>query len=60
MGYVNSITFSWITGLMFGIEFLFEDDEEQQPDDKAIFKFGVALDLGIIRIVYQRFAIVKE
>ena len=60
MGYVNSISFSWITGLMFGIEFLFEDDEVQHPDDTAIFKFGVALDLGIIRILYQRFAILKE
>ena len=60
MGYVNHLTFSWISGFMFGIEFLFEDDEEQEPDDKAIFKFGFALDLGIVRILYQKFAIVVE
>ena len=60
MGYVNELSFSWISGLMFGIEFLFEDDEEQTPEDKCIFKFGMAIDLGIVRILYQRFAIIKE
>ena len=60
MSYINNVSLSWITGLMFGVEFLFEDDEEQSPEDDAIFKFGFVIDLGILRIMYQRLAILQK
>lgn len=59
MIYINSFTFSFITGVMFGIEFLFEDDLDEKEQDGQ-FKFGVALDLGIFRILFQRFAVLKD
>jgi len=59
MSIVNTFCFSWITGLMFGLEFLFEDEAEQMNYKDHKFKFGFALDLGIIRILYQRFVVLK-
>lgn len=58
MIYIHKVNFDWISGLMFGIEFLFEDDiEDDTPDTK--FKFGMAIDLGIFRILYQKYATIK-
>lgn len=57
--YINSLGFSWITGIMFGLEFLFEDEAEDMDIDNAKFKFGIAIDLGIVRILYQRFKVTK-
>lgn len=48
----HKINLDWITGLMFGIEFLFDGDME--PENGVNMKFGCAIDLGIIRILYMK------
>lgn len=60
MYYLNNLSFSWITGLMFGLEFLFADKAEHMDYKDHKFKFGFALDLGIVRILYQRFVVLKQ
>ena len=57
---LNRVDIDWITGLMFGLEFLFEDEAEQMNCKDHKFKFGFALDLGIVRILYQRFVVLKQ
>lgn len=55
---LNRVDIDWITGLMFGIEFLFEDElDHDDPNQK--FTFGFALDLGIIRILFQKYELKK-
>ena len=55
---IHKVNIDWITGLMFGIEFLFEDEiDDDEPNCK--FKFGCAIDLGIVRFLIQKFEVTK-
>lgn len=56
---LNDIGFSWITGMMFGIEFLFPNESTGMDSPNSKFLFGVAIDFGIFRILYQKYRITE-
>lgn len=55
---LHKVNVDWISGIMFGIEFLFEDDMEDD-DPNVKFKFGFAVDLGIVRLLFQKYELTK-